>query len=72
MLWLLLQDTAFILECQDAFGPKVPIKSSVSPERENDPQSYGCKGLFLFSCQKAEMSPLCTSATTRKHLPLDT
>src|SRR5260370_3990780 len=25
MLWLLLQDTAFILECQDAFRPKVPV-----------------------------------------------
>ena len=50
MLWLYIQDTAFIPECQVTFGPKVPIKGSVLPTRELDSQERDYKGLFLFSC----------------------
>jgi hypothetical protein len=37
MLWLLFQDTAFILGCQDGFGPKVPINSSVLDQEKKCP-----------------------------------
>src|SRR5690242_2554339 len=49
MLWLYIQDTAFIPECQVTIGPKVPINSSVLPTREFDSQEHDDKGLFLFS-----------------------
>ncbi len=39
MLWLLLQDTAFILESQATFGPKVPIDSSVLHWAEKRPHT---------------------------------